>query len=487
MKVLTVAQIRAAEENAVLNGIFSFDDLMYNAGCRAAERIAEITDIKGKKITVVCGKGNNGGDGIVVAYRLSCMGAEVFLYFPYGIPVTETANRFIGLAEGIPEVDMISDDTEILVDALFGIGFNREPDDKLSTVIDSMNMCDALKISIDLPSGISADSGAVSKAFRADYTMTFIALKSCFLLPPASEYCGEYFVIDIGIEPSEYTYLTVEPPVQKKRPKNSHKGDFGKALLITGSYGMCGAQILAARAAAKSGVGLVKAFVCDKNYATFTVSVPEAVTLPVTTSPQGAPEIGYKLLKTALENSDALLLGCGLGRSPYANALVADTLSLTEIPVVIDADGINAVAENIDIIRTVKAPIILTPHSAEMARLCKTDVVDIEANRVEYARGFAQKYGCIVVLKGANTIIASSDGRVYFNITGNSGMSKGGSGDVLAGILVSRLAQGEVPLKAAMSAVWLHGAAGDVAAAKHTKTAMLPSDIIDALESVFTV
>lgn len=486
MKVLTRTQIRAAEENAVLSGIFSFVDLMYKAGNGAADKICELVDVKDKKVTVVCGKGNNGGDGLVIAYRLSCMGAEVSMCFPYGKPDTDTASHFLNLVENLPIVTGFSDDTDILIDALFGIGFNRDPDQKVTDIINSMNMCDAVKVAVDVPSGIDCNSGNVNKAFRADYTLTFIALKPCFLLPEASEYCGEYHVIDIGVEPSDYAYLTIEAPVQKKRLKNTHKGDYGTALLICGSYGMCGAQILSAKAAAKSGVGLVKSFVCDRNYSAFTSSLPEAVTLPVPTSSQGAPEIGYNLLKASLENSDAVLIGCGLGRSPHATALVFDALSISKIPIVLDADGINAISNNIDIIRTVKAPIILTPHSAEMARLCKTDVADIEANRVKYAYAFAQKYGCVVVLKGANTIVASPDGRVFFNTNGNPGMAKGGSGDVLAGIMVSRLAQGEVPLKAAISAVWLHGAAGDIAAKNHTETSMLPSDIIDALETVFT-
>lgn len=486
MKVLTRTQIGAAEENAVLSGIFSFVDLMYKAGNGAADKICELIDVEGKKITVVCGKGNNGGDGLVIAYRLSCMGADVSMCYPYGKPETDTASHFLKLVENLPIVMDFDSDTDILIDALFGIGFNRTPDQKLADIIDIMNMCDAVKIAVDVPSGIDCNSGTVNKAFRADYTLTFIALKPCFLLPDASEYCGEYFVIDIGVEVGDYAYLTIEPPAKKKRAKNSHKGDYGKALLICGSYGMCGAQILSAKAAAKSGVGIVKAFVCDRNYSAFTSSLPEAVTLPVPTSSQGAPEIGYKLLKASLENSDAVLIGCGLGRSPHATALVADALTLSEIPVVLDADGINAIANNIDIIRTVKAPVILTPHSAEMARICKTEVADIEANRVKYALAFAKKFGCIVVLKGANTIVASPDGRTFFNTNGNPGMAKGGSGDVLAGIMVSRLAQGEVPLKAALSAVWLHSAAGDIAAKLHTQTAMLPSDIIDALETVFT-
>lgn len=487
MKVLTRSQIKAAEESAVLNGIFSYADLMYNAGSYTAEKINEIISVKNKKITVVCGKGNNGGDGLVIAYKLSCLGAEVSVCFPYGEPVTDTASKYLGLVKEIPRISEIPDTTDILVDALFGIGFNRTPDQKLVEIINSMNMCDALKIAVDLPSGLDCDSGNVSKAFKADYTFTFIALKPCFVLPEASEYCGKYFVVDIGVEAIDYSFLTIEPPVQKNRTKNTHKGDYGKALLICGSYGMCGAQILSAKAAAKSGVGIVKSFVCDKNYSAFTSALPEAVVLPVPTSSQGAPEIGYTLLKMAIENSDALLIGCGLGRSPHANALVADALSIAEIPVVLDADGINAIADNIDILRTVKAPVIITPHSAEMARLCKTTVEEIEAHRIGYARGFAVKYGCVVVLKGANTIVASTDGRVFFNTLGNPGMAKGGSGDVLAGIIVSRLAQGEVALKAAMSGVWLHSAAGDEAARRHSQTAMLPSDIIDALETVFTV
>ena len=248
---------------------------------------------------------------------------------------------------------------------------------------------------------------------------------------------------------------------------------------------MCGAQILSANSALRSGVGLLKTFVCDKNYAAFTSAVPEAVTIPVPTDLNGVPVIEENLLETQISSADCLLIGCGMGVSESAQKLIKRVLLAVEnIPVVIDADGINAVAKDINIIRKIKAPVIFTPHPKEMARLCHTTVNDIEKNRVEYAKNFASNYSCIVVLKGANTIVAAPDGRVFFNLTGNSGLATGGSGDVLSGMLASYLAQGESPLKSALNAVYFHGFAGDRAAEKFTERSLLPRDIIEELKYI---
>lgn len=484
MKVLTGSQIRAAEENAVSSGIFSFAELMQNAGTKAADIISEKYDIMNKKVTVVCGKGNNGGDGFVIADILSGRGAEVTLCLPFGEPATDTAGFYYNKLPRLKKSLRIDDDCDILIDAVFGIGLDRPLIDKAASLIDDMNLCCAEKIAIDIPSGVFCDGTAVSKAFKADLTITFIALKPCFLLPASSEFCGKVIIADIGIPITEYSYLTIEPPTAIYRPKNSHKGTFGTAALICGSYGMCGAEILSATAALRSGVGIVKALVCDKNYSAFCGNVPEAVTVPCETLPNGSPLVDNITLSTLLSNSDALLLGCGLGRNEEIKKLVTHVLLNVEIPVVIDADGINAVSSDISIIRKIKAPVILTPHPAEMARLCHTDVSKIESNRPEFASKFASEHSCVVVLKGANTVVASPDGRIFFNTTGNPGMATGGSGDVLAGMIVSRLAQGEGALRAALSSVWLHGRAADLAIEKQSFASLLPRDIIEELKEL---
>ncbi len=482
MKILKRSQIIAAEQGAVKNGALSLSQLMYKAGTAFAECISKRYSIIGSKVTVVCGKGNNGGDGLVIASRLNSLGADVSLVFPLGIPTTETAKPYLNVIEKLRVLSEIPDSCDILIDAFFGIGLSRSLEGEAAETVKLMNMCEAKKISVDLPSGIDCDAEFVSKTvFKADFTATFIALKPCFLMPYTSEYCGEYEVLDIGARPTEYSYLTIPEPTFKKRPKNSHKGTFGTALFICGSYGMCGAEILSVKGAYALGVGMCRAFVCDKNYTAFTVSIPEAVTIPVPTSIMGAPVITNEILATELLKSTALLIGCGLGSSDEVFNIVKKALELTTVPTVIDADGINAVARDISILQRNKAPIIITPHPKEMSRLIHKSVEEIEKNRIYYAKSFACAYGCIVVLKGANTVVASPDGRVFVNTTGNSGLAVSGSGDVLSGMIVSRLAQGDSPLTAALSSVYLHGKSADNVAKLVGEAALMPSDIIEEL------
>lgn len=486
MKILSLSQIRAAEEGAVLSGAFSFADLMKNAGENAVRILQNRYSFCGKKVLVCCGKGNNGGDGLVIASRLSKIGADISVCFPFGLPATDTAKTFFDDIKGLNVVSDLSQKWDFIIDALFGIGLDRELEGYAAEIIDKLNILNGFKIAVDIPSGVPCDANfAPKKAFVADFTVTFIAIKPCFVLPLTSDFCGEFEVADIGVSVTDYSYLTIEKPSLAKRNKNTHKGTFGTCLMLCGSYGMCGAQILAAKAALRSGVGLLKTFVCDKNYSALTSSVPEAVTVPVPTDLSGVPVIEENLLETAISSADCLLIGCGMGMSESAQKLIKRVLlSVENIPVVIDADGINAVARDINIIRKIKAPVIFTPHPKEMARLCHTTVNDIEKNRVEYAKNFASTYSCIVVLKGANTIVAAPDGRIFFNLTGNAGMSTGGSGDVLSGMLASYLAQGESPLKSALNAVYFHGLAGDKAAEKFSQRSLLPSDIIEELKHI---
>lgn len=485
MKVLSVEQIRNAERTAVLSGLFSYADLMKNAGKAVFEEIAGRYAIVGKRFLILAGSGNNGGDGLVLAGLLHNSGALVELYLPFGPPRTDTARVFAESVSNIPLCNQITDSYDFYVDALFGIGLDRPLSPETENLINFVNSLDGVKISVDIPSGIIADSGRAQAVFKADLTVTFIGYKLSQLLPETSDFCGEVVLNDLGIDTkNDYSYSVIDPPKPRKFSKNSHKGTFGTALAVCGSYGMCGAAVLSAKAAAVSGAGIVKAVICDKNYSAFTHSVPEAVTVPVETSADGAPIIYEKTALSALSGAAALLIGCGLGTTDAAKNAVKKFLKVTDIPTVIDADGINALADNIDILRSIRAPYVLTPHPGEMARLFGTTVGDIEAHRVQYAKKFACHYNCVLVLKGANTVVAAPNGEVYFNITGNYGMAKGGAGDVLSGIIVALLANGYNTLDAALTAVYVHGAAGDRAARKFTKRTMLPSDILGELKFI---
>lgn len=485
MKVLTVEQIKNVEKTAVLNGLFSYEDLMKNAGKAVFEQISAQGSVAGKRVLILVGSGNNGGDGLVVAGLLKDAGAIVKILAPYGLPKTKTAIVFCPGILDIDQVNSVDDEFDIYVDALFGIGLNRELDTDTSRIIDTVNKKKGLKIAVDVPSGLFSNGGSAGCVFHADFTVTFIGYKLCQLLPPTSSFCGAVVPNGLGIDvKNEYSYSVIDKPIPKIYDKNAHKGTFGTVLTVCGSYGMCGASILSARAALTSGAGIVKSIVCDRNYSAFTSAVPEAVTIPVGTSPQGAPVVYDETMISAVSRANSLLVGCGLGDNSDAQKVVENVLKYTNVPTVIDADGINAVARNIRLLIDAKVPIILTPHPGEMARLLKTTISDVEANRVNYSRNFAVQYKCILVLKGANTIVASPDGEVFFNVTGNYGLAKGGSGDVLSGIIAALLANGYDPIEAALCGVYVHGEAGDNAAKRYSKRTVLPSDVIGELKHI---
>ncbi len=483
MLVLTKALIRESEENAVNSGAFSFRELMYIAGTKANEIICGITSVSGKRIAVVCGNGNNGGDGFVIAKALYGLGSEVTVIIPCGLPLTEDAKYYYdALPDDICKTSLLEGDFDIIIDAVFGIGLNRAPSEELCRLFDTINASSAMKISVDIPSGVECDNGSVLKtAVCADYTITFIALKPCFLLPSGSDYCGKTLVADIGVEPVDFVYKTIEKPYFKKRRHNSHKGSYGTALLVCGSYGMAGAAILATRGALRSGLGIAKCVMPESIYPSFTSAVPEAVCIPVKQRDNGTTISSETDIIGCVKGCNAVLFGCGSGVSEDTAKILEELITKSEIPIVIDADGINILSCSIELLRKAKAPVIITPHPGEMARLCGKSVAEIEQNRVGFARNFACEYGCTVVLKGANTIVAEPEGTVSFNVTGNPGMATGGSGDVLAGITVSLLAQGFDAVTAAKAAVYLHGEAGDKAATLKGERAMLPSDIIEML------
>lgn len=481
MSVLTADLIKRSEENAVESGTFSFRELMLTAGNAVGEIINKNYDCRNKKIAVICGNGNNGGDGFVAARYLYEHGAVVTVLTPMGAPKTENALYYYNELGNIKITDNLSGDFDIIVDAVFGIGLNRAPDKKLTELFKQINSLSAIRVAIDIPSGIEADTGKIfDTCINADLTVTFIALKPCFVLPEGSNHCGEVIVADIGVTPVDKSYEIIKAPVFPKRLHNSHKGTFGTALLICGSYGMVGAAILSAKAALRSGVGIAKCVLCDSIYSAFTSAVPEAVCVPLPQNTDGTLK-ATDSITSLLTGCSAVLFGCGSGQSDDTLKILEKIIEKSTVPTVIDADGINLLSRNIDILSKSKAPIILTPHPGEMARLCGCSIAEIEADRIGKAKAVSKKYNCTIILKGADTIVALPDGKVCFNRNGNPGMATGGSGDVLAGILVSLLAQGLSPENAAEAAVFLHGESGDKAASIKGERAMLPSDIIENL------
>lgn len=506
MRFFTCEQTRQAEENAVALGM-NWLRLMENAGAAASRVIREKFSVKGKNVTIVCGRGNNGGDGYVVARKLNESGAKVTVVQSEGGPVTSNALEMYKriAAIGIPILDYQSSreradfairNSFLIVDCMFGIGFHGEVTGTAKELIEKINDTYAKVVSLDVPSGADCDSGAVNGVcVKADVTVSFTVYKPCHVMYPASEYCGEVVAVSIGM-PSEAveSIATSLQSIERKdivsnllvKKRNTHKGDFGTALLVCGSLGMSGAAAIAAKSAIRTGVGLAKVVIPKSIYYPLAASLYEPIFCLAQETENGtlsAESLDHIL--NEVENSTAVLVGCGSGRSEDLTKIVEALITQSNRPIILDADGINAICDRIDIIKQAKAPLILTPHPGEMARLLGTTTDKVQALRLQTARKFAADYGVYLVLKGSGTIVAAPDGKAFVNLTGNHGMSSAGSGDMLAGMMVSFLAQGLTPEQAAVSAVYLHGCAGDRTAAKLSKRAMSVSDMIDELPLLF--
>lgn len=507
MRVLTAAEIRGLESCAVESGV-SMETLMENAGAAVAAAVTEKMDVTGKKTVILCGKGNNGGDGFVVARKLMEAGAEVTVVLLCGKPATSDAADMYARAVGIgaaqcnletePYVAMTAvREAEMLVDAVYGIGFHGRLPDALRPVFRLANQSDAPVIALDVPSGFSADSGVYDEdTIRAEYTVTFTAMKPGLLVHGASELTGPVEVAQIGIDPALLDQYAPSQTIVDwemvracflPRPLDSHKGTYGRVLAVCGSVGMAGAAMLAVRAAQRCGAGLVAAALPRSLYPAVAGQNLEAVyrLLPETSDGLVAAEARH-LLREELGRASAVLCGCGLGRGDSVTAVVEDLLAQASCPVVLDADGINAAAGHIHIGKTARVPVVLTPHPGEMARLIGCRIEDVQQNRVETARSFAEEQKAVVVLKGYQTVIAAPGRAVLLNKSGNPGMAAAGSGDVLAGMIASLIAQGMEPAQAAMCGVHLHGLAGDRAAARLSQHAMQPSDMIEELGGLFS-
>ena len=508
MKVYSSHDIKVLEECAVQSDV-TMEQLMEKAGSAVAAFTAKQTDVSGKIVTILCGKGNNGGDGFVCARRLLKMGAKVTVILACGEPVTELAkNAYKIMPAGINILSWDNTDpkfpgklrceesidrSDIIIDAIFGFGFKGKIEGNLARLINRASTAKALKIAVDLPSGAQCDSGKVEGAcFTADFTVTFTGIKPANVLFPSTSYCGKNIIAPVGIDkqaveayPSSFSVIKekdIAPKLPKRHPQ-SNKGDFGRLLMICGSYGMIGACIMAAKGALRSGVGLLNIAVTKEIYPLIAPAVPEAIFTILDFSDENTARLSSEKLYDALSAATACLVGCGLGEE--AAKYVPTALKFSKGPVILDADGINYIAKNLDELRLAKVPVVLTPHPGEMARLLQKTAILIQDDRYNVATKFAREQGVFTVLKGAGTLIAAPEGEVLMNISGNPGMSKGGSGDVLAGMIASLCAQKLPVMDACGLGVYVHGKAGDLCAADMGQTAMLPTDLIAYIPKVF--
>lgn len=498
MKILTAKQIRQVEEKA-FSGDFTEEGLMLSAGTACFNKILKYygDGIENKKIAVVCGNGKNAGDGFVIANLFVKMGVNADIVLADKAPELPEPKMYFdeATANGVKDYYFTEYDfdCDIIVDCIFGIGFHGEPKAPFNEVFDAVNNSGAVVISIDTPSGTDATTGEVTYAVKADMTIAISTLKYAHVLPPANAYCGKVVTVSIGI-PEDcydggYAQTITKADIKKnfyKRDKNSHKGSFGHQLNICGSYLMPGASVICAKSALKTGVGLLKCAFPKSLYPVMTAHLTQPIFKPLCENEEKTISMGaindvFEELKWA----DSVAVGCGLGNNDDIQVIVGQIIKTSEAPVVLDADGINAVSPFIDILKDKKAPLVVTPHPAEMARLVDESVQYVQSHRIETAKAFAKENDVIVVLKGANTVV--TDGTdVYVNTNGNSGMAMGGTGDMLTGMIASFIAQGISPIEAAKSAVFIHGCCGDITAAELSQRGMTVDDMISLLGALMS-
>jgi NAD(P)H-hydrate epimerase len=517
MKILTAAQMQRIDRLTTDRyGVPSLT-LMENAGRGFVEFLADrFSPLAEQRIVILCGRGNNGGDGMVVARLLREQGLKprvLLLTDPNGLKGDAAVNWQRLATSGAPEVVEDSaawaplrpslQDATLVVDALFGTGLSKPVEGFLAEVIRDINSAfpRARVVAVDLPSGVSADTGElIGECVRADACVTFTAPKVAHVFPPACERVGEWIVKAIGT-PAEA--LENDPELQLNltcredltwlahpRPAEAHKGDFGHVLILAGSIGKTGAAAMAAKAALRAGAGLVTVATAKSALPIIASLGMEFMTEPLPETEAGTISLralDYGRLDQLVEGKSVLAVGPGIGVVPETAELVRTVVNRYEAPVVLDADGLNAFAGCMDSLRAGGRVRVLTPHPGEMARLTGQKTAEILARRVEVAREFAGKYEVTLVLKGFRTLTAAPDGQVWVNPTGNPGMASGGTGDVLTGLIAGLLAQypARPETDVVAAAVYLHGLAGDIAARELGEISLIAGDLLDTLPRAF--
>jgi NAD(P)H-hydrate epimerase len=476
---------------------------MESAGRLVAESVAaRLGNARAKRIVVLVGPGNNGGDGLVAARYLHDMAADVRVYLLS--PRDETDPNYAALLER--EVDLIQPDQEMLesqvpaeaaladalIDAVLGIGRSRRLDRYFATALDALKQRRGVLFAVDVPSGLDPDSGALdTHTPRADVTLTFGYSKLGLHLLPGATHAGDVEVLDIGLDPALGAGIQTEimtadwaRAALPERPLVSNKGSFGRVMVVAGSEAYTGAATLAALGALRAGAGLTTLATLPLVRAAVAAQLPEVtfVTLPETNAEpaRGASDA----VVAALNDYDVLLLGPGLGQSDGAQALVRGLVAspaAEETPLVIDADGLNILARDPAWPESIRGVAILTPHPGEFARLAGLTVADVQSRRLELARQYAAAWGQTVVLKGAETVIAAPDGRVLLSPFANAALATAGTGDVLAGAIAGLVAQGLDALSAAGLGVYLHGDAAELYAAEYGPSGLLASEVASGI------
>jgi len=509
--VFTADEMRRVDQRAIRELGIPGPTLMENAGRGAAERIlAALPGLglprRGARVVIVCGKGGNGGDGFVVARHLKRAGqrVQVFLVASPDDVRGDAALKYREMERRGIRAHVVRDDAaleralagaDLAVDALLGTGARGAPAPPIARAIERINARGRAVVALDIPSGLSADGAAPDgPVIRAVLTTTFAGLKRGLLLGSGPDFAGRVEVVDIGVPAAELargidTFALEAADVARHfppRPREAHKGSYGHLLLVAGSVGKTGAAALAARAAMRAGAGLVTVATAAGAQPAVAALILEAMSEPLPETEAGSLALkSRERLHDLLETRDALALGPGLGLDEDTQALARALVFESSRPCVVDADALSALTGHLDRLRGVTAARCLTPHPGEMARMLGVSVADVQRDRLKTVRQFATAFGVHVVLKGATSVIGTPEGAVLLNPTGNPGMASGGTGDVLTGVVGAFLARGLAPGDALASAVYVHGLAGDIAAARQGQESLVASDVIEALPAAF--
>ena len=512
MLLVTAKQMQEMDKQAIESYDIPGLVLMENAGRGSFDfLLKKFKNIKPKKVAVFAGRGNNGGDGFVIARYLMEKDIAVTCF------LLSAKNRVQGDAKinldlaiklcdksensqiiEIPDADAFKKYKtritrhDLFIDAILGTGLNSNVKGLFKDVIELINSGRQPVFSIDIPSGLNSDTGRpLGVAVKADATATFAFAKAGHVIYPGNIYTGKLKIIDIGIPDSIAKEKNIKLSLMEKnritsffnpRKFQSHKGSYGHLLIIAGSKGKTGAAGLCANAAMRCGTGLVSLGIAKSLNKIIEPMVMEPMTFPLPEKEKGyLSDNCFDEIQTLLKGKQALAVGPGIGTKKGTIKLVHHLVEKSDVPLIIDADALNCIAQNLEILKTKKAAAILTPHPGEMARLCNMTTSDVQQNRLEIASNFAQKYNSVLILKGAQTIVTFPDGKIFINPTGNPGMASGGMGDVLTGMIAGFCAQGFSPENASLAAVFIHGMCGDILAENIGGFGFLATDMVEII------
>lgn len=490
MKILSAEQIRKWDEFTIINEPISSLNLMERAAAKCTAWLAE--KFKNGVFKIFCGKGNNGGDGLAIARQLAqknfvCdayilesgnLGTDDFQTNLSRLHSTNVQIHFIQHPDFFPAINR----NDIVIDAIFGSGLNRPPENLPAALIQHINASQATVIAVDVPGGMFSDKATINSAvIKASHTLTFQTLKLCFVFPENEQFFGEINVLDIGLLPaylstvdSIYTTSDMQSVKQIYKPRKnfSHKGTFGHALIIAGEKGKMGAAVMCATACLRAGCGLVSTVIPEEQFAIVQTALPEAMAM------------AHAEIETLSWSAYTTIgIGPGIGTQKEGAMMLQAVLSHFNKPIVIDADALNILSANQELFSELPPGSILSPHPKEFERLFGKTANHIE--KIQLARSYAQKFFIYIIIKGHNSVLACPNGKVYFNSTGNPGMATGGSGDVLTGILTGLLAQGYSSKETCLMGMFIHGLAADIGVKTISQEALIAGDIIENLGKAF--